>query len=72
MFAPPRKVSWTGFEPSALQTQICAAPERSDTKETFLPSGEYAAIASLRVEALNLSGDFTCPLTVGICMRKMW
>src|SRR6516165_2692720 len=46
----PKNVSRAGAEPSAFATQISRLPERSDSKATRLPSGEYCGNKSYLVE----------------------
>src|SRR5690349_8530184 len=51
-------VNCTGLFPSASHTQIFIAPERFDWNTTRLPSGEYRAARSSRVEEAKVRGGF--------------
>jgi hypothetical protein len=45
----PKKVIWTGSEPSFLGVQISSFPVRSDSNAVKFPSGEYGGSDSIRV-----------------------
>ena len=46
-------VNCTGFEPSRSLLQTSKRPERLEAKAMRLPSGEYSAWRSRRVEPIN-------------------
>src|SRR5262249_10272877 len=56
---PARENSSWAWEPSASLTQRPWTPLRLDSKAIRLPSGEYCAAPSMRVEAINGAGGPT-------------
>jgi hypothetical protein len=64
-------VSWTGFEPSELQTQNSELPERFDMNATCFPLGENTGVLSERVVEMNLLGGGLSLPWEGISMRQI-
>src|SRR5215470_932905 len=56
LIVPASKSNPTALEPSVSVTQMPKTPLRLDSKASLLPSGEYCAAASWRVEAMNCDG----------------
>jgi len=53
--AAPSDVNCTAPDPSLPQTQTSHRPERSEVNTILVPSGEYCAASSLRVEAISFT-----------------
>src|SRR5215469_9324835 len=51
------EVNCTGFEPSLLHTHSSKLPERFELNTIRLPSGEYCASWSMRVDEMRSTGD---------------
>src|SRR5690242_5420570 len=69
---PPKEVSCAQSCPSVSHIQSSKFPERLELKMIFLPSGEYWASPSYRVEAISLVGKLFLSNKFGPATRQIF